>query len=383
MYFIPCINPDGYIYNISTNPKGGGMWRTNRRKYYSAIGVDINRNYGYKWGFDNMGSQSIMGAETSRGTSAFSEPETRAVKWFFENHNFLIALNYHSYSQVLIYPWGYQNMKCPDSATYDALANVITEANNYNQGNCYNMLGYLANGSSEDWMYGEQTTKNKVFAFTPEVGSGFYEPASEIIPTCQENLAANINAAALLLPFVKIDLDTQILGLVGHIAFELTNPGFSKTADVQVVLEPVDDKFEHLGSRTYTSIDLTQPLRDSIEFRLRPGEIKDDESIRCRLKYTNGYYGESYTVTFKFKASGLSVFPNPASTGITVRINSFVVSQPIEAVLFNNVGMVVKKSIMRSNSMTLDVSDLSAGIYYMKIDSKTNPLPVQRVCITR
>ena len=40
-------------------------------------GVDLNRNYGYKWGYDNSGSSNYTGDETYRGPYAFSEPETQ------------------------------------------------------------------------------------------------------------------------------------------------------------------------------------------------------------------------------------------------------------------------------------------------------------------
>ncbi len=58
MYFVPVVNPDGYVYNQTTNPNGGGMWRKNRRNNGSAglYGSDLNRNYGYMWGYDNNGS---------------------------------------------------------------------------------------------------------------------------------------------------------------------------------------------------------------------------------------------------------------------------------------------------------------------------------------
>ena len=44
LYFVPCVNPDGYIYNETNDPQGGGMWRKNR---YNNHGVDNNRNYSY------------------------------------------------------------------------------------------------------------------------------------------------------------------------------------------------------------------------------------------------------------------------------------------------------------------------------------------------
>ena len=71
MYFVPCINPDGYIYNENTDPDGGGLWRKNRRNHGGHYGVDLNRNYGFNWGFNNQGSSSSSQSETYRGDSAF------------------------------------------------------------------------------------------------------------------------------------------------------------------------------------------------------------------------------------------------------------------------------------------------------------------------
>ena len=79
--FVPVVNPDGYFYNESTDPNGGGMWRKNRRKNADgSFGVDLNRNYGYKWGTDNTGSSATPSFDTYRGPSAFSEPETIALR---------------------------------------------------------------------------------------------------------------------------------------------------------------------------------------------------------------------------------------------------------------------------------------------------------------
>ena len=76
MYFIPVINPDGYEYNRSTNPNGGGMWRKNRRlNTGGSYGVDLNRNYGpYNyWNAPNGGSSTSPLSDTYRGTAPFSD----------------------------------------------------------------------------------------------------------------------------------------------------------------------------------------------------------------------------------------------------------------------------------------------------------------------
>ena len=66
MFFVPCVNPDGYVYNQTTNPGGGGMWRKNRRNNGSTFGVDLNRNYGHMWGYDNTGSSPTSSSDTYR-----------------------------------------------------------------------------------------------------------------------------------------------------------------------------------------------------------------------------------------------------------------------------------------------------------------------------
>ena len=57
IYFVPMVNPDGFLYNEQTNPNGGGMWRKNRRNNGDGTyGVDNNRNYPYEWGCSNGSS---------------------------------------------------------------------------------------------------------------------------------------------------------------------------------------------------------------------------------------------------------------------------------------------------------------------------------------
>ena len=60
------------------------------------------------WGLDNQGSSPDGCDETYRGTGPFSEPETAAIEAFIEDHDFPVAFNYHSYSDLLIYPFGYE-----------------------------------------------------------------------------------------------------------------------------------------------------------------------------------------------------------------------------------------------------------------------------------
>ncbi|MEL6867650.1 MAG: M14 family metallopeptidase [Bacteroidota bacterium] len=116
MYFVPCLNPDGYIYNQTTNPNGGGLWRKNKRDnnedglfMQNEDGVDLNRNFSYQWGEVNGGSSGNFGSQVYRGPAPFSEPETQNLRNFCAQHNFRIGLNYHSFGNLLIYPFSYND----------------------------------------------------------------------------------------------------------------------------------------------------------------------------------------------------------------------------------------------------------------------------------
>lgn len=197
LYFVPVLNPDGYVYNESTDPDGGGFWRKNRRDNGGNVfGVDLNRNYGYEWAYDDEGSSPNPGSDTYRGPGPFSEPETAAVRDFAAAREFRAALNYHSFGDLWIYPWGFRpSFYTPDSALYVDAAREMTRANGYLYGTGDQTVGYLVNGDSDDWMYGEQGLKPKIFAFTPEVGPRFWPSQGEIIPLADENVEANLELA--------------------------------------------------------------------------------------------------------------------------------------------------------------------------------------------
>jgi hypothetical protein len=201
LFFVPLLNPDGYVYNQMVNPEGGGLWRKNRRPNIdSSYGVDLNRNYGYAWGYDETGSSKVPSFETFRGLGPFSEPETAALRDFCVEKKFSVALNYHSFANVLIHPWGHNNKESPDSAVFQRLGASMTRHNYYPFGTGAKTIGYPTNGDSDDWMYGDTLTKPAIFAMTSEVGSaddGFW-PAPDRIPLlAEQNLGANLALARL------------------------------------------------------------------------------------------------------------------------------------------------------------------------------------------
>ena len=199
LFVVPVLNPDGYVYNETTDPQGGGFWRKNRRvNGGGSFGVDLNRNYDYLWGLDDFGSSPTPSSETYRGPSPFSEPELQALRDFLEGgRSVRVALNYHTYSDLLLYPWSYDEVYTPDHERFVAMAAAMTAENGYAPGTPPDIL-YPVNGGSDDWMYGEQITKPKILSFTPEVGNvsdGFWPDPSRIEALAAENVRMNDLAA--------------------------------------------------------------------------------------------------------------------------------------------------------------------------------------------
>ncbi len=243
IYFEPVINPDGYEYNRITDPNGGGMWRKNRKiNSDGSRGVDLNRNFGYMWGYNNSGSSNVPSDETYRGTAAFSEPETQAVRNFVNSKTFKTALNYHTYSNLLLYPWGYINTQTPDNALFVEYSTDMVAYNGYENGQPPVIL-YDVNGSTDDWMYGEQTTKPKILAMTPEVGStGFWPTQAEIFPLAIENLEPNLYytwVAGESVSLINPSFSQQYFNPgdnVDLIIPQLRNKGLSDAANVSITL---------------------------------------------------------------------------------------------------------------------------------------------------
>lgn len=314
LYFIPAVNPDGYLYNEQIAPTGGGMWRKNRRDNGGSFGVDINRNFGYMWGIDNNGSSPNPSNDTYRGPYAFSEPATDNVRILCETYDFQIALNYHSYSNLLLYPWGYTEEPCPDDHIFHAHATLMTQDNNYVIGPGSTTI-YATNGGSDDWMYGEQETKDAIFAYTPELGSfsdGFWPPLSRIVPLCQENMLQNFLAGFLSGKYGQIkDLSPNIVSDHGfYMDFELKRLGFGETETWTVSIEPLDDHIIGTGDPLEIGyLEILEATQDSIWIELDP-DLLSGTSFSFALHMDNGTFVQSDTL-HKFYGITSIVFEDP------------------------------------------------------------------------
>ncbi len=316
LYFVPCLNPDGYVYNQNSDPEGGGMWRKNRRDNGDGtFGVDLNRNYGWLWGFDDLGSSPDGNSETYRGTEPFSEPETQAMRDFCNAHTFRAALNYHAYGDMVIHPWATEeNLLTPDSALFAAHAARMTRNNGYSNGTCHQVLNYLTNGSADDWMYGEQGEKPKIISMTPETGQadeGFWPPSWRIVPICQENMDQNLLQAHLVGAYASAtDRSDPVFGQLSvYASFDVQRLGLDP-ATFTVAMEPLENVISAGAPRTYADLGSLEIRRDSILLDLSP-TIADGDRVRFVLAVDNGLYTHRDTVERYYGASS-TVFAESA-----------------------------------------------------------------------
>ncbi|MCB0558784.1 MAG: immune inhibitor A [Lewinellaceae bacterium] len=310
MYFIPCINPDGYVYNEITDPFGGGLWRKNRwaDEDGAVYGVDLNRNYGYEWGADDIGSSSNPEGATFRGIAPFSEPETQAVKFFCEQRQFGIALNYHTYGNLLIHPWGYNDLPTEEDAIFKGFGRLLIRENNFTMGTGSQTVGYIVNGNSDDWMYGEDETKPAVYSYTPEVGMGsvgFWPSQSMIDELNKSCLLQNLTAAHLLLNYLEAkDNSEEILTTAeGSIGLSLKKFGLMD-GPVTVSVSAGSPNVAVLSAPQDYSLTLLEEDTYSFEYTLDEG-ISGEQEVLFAVHIDNGLYTRTDTLRKTFLQGNL------------------------------------------------------------------------------
>jgi hypothetical protein len=210
LYFIPMVNPDGIEAITRKNKKpneciGGDTL---------FFGVDINRNYPYKWdeldihplkyifgGFPKipirttvryplLDIQTLLKKGYYRGPYPFSENESKAIKQFIENRSIILSVDYHTYGEKILYPWSWSRYPPPQEDIFKSIGKNVSIINGYNlmQGSYW----YYIPGSSADWFYAEYN----IYSFTIELCSSnllIYFPVNDIIEKlCNTHLDANL-----------------------------------------------------------------------------------------------------------------------------------------------------------------------------------------------
>jgi carboxypeptidase T len=197
VWVAPMVNPDGHEYTRTQDR----LWRKNRRRNRDgSVGVDPNRNYGYMWGtLDVSTSSHVPSDQTYVGPRAFSEPEVRAVRDLVARQLFTGVLTYHSYSQLILYPWGYTNRSIKDPADLSEVRGLAEEMQRLVKGvhgKTYTAQQasqlYPTAGDTTDWTYGEYDVPSLTVELRPASAreGGFILPAEQIEPCWEENRPA-------------------------------------------------------------------------------------------------------------------------------------------------------------------------------------------------
>ncbi|GIG61853.1 hypothetical protein Lfu02_62250 [Longispora fulva] len=243
VYLLPLVNPDGRTWVQS--PAGYAMWRKNRRVNpgASCMGVDVNRNYDFLFS-SGIGTSTDACSDVFRGPSAFSEPETRNVRWMLDSFpNIRGFIDVHSYSELVLLPWGddstqtsdpgqnfanpaynglrgnpgdtvYAEYMQPDDNTWffnagNAVRDAIAAVRGRNYLVEHSVGLYPTSGTSDDYVYARHlvdTGKTKVYALTIETAREFQPAAAEAAQVIKEGCSA-------LLQF-----STQVLCLADSLA---------------------------------------------------------------------------------------------------------------------------------------------------------------------
>jgi carboxypeptidase T len=173
IWIVPMVNPDGNNKVWTVN----NMWRKNTREGY---GVDINRNYPYAWGTCNGSSGSTF-SDTYRGPAAGSEPETQAMMNLVARIQPVMSISYHSYSELVIYPFGCDGQHTPERETIESVGRALAgrlpkdgNSGTYDPGTSWELL-YAVDGGDIDWYY----NAHNVLPYVIEVNAasqGFQPP---------------------------------------------------------------------------------------------------------------------------------------------------------------------------------------------------------------
>ncbi|CAN9498917.1 unnamed protein product [Ophioblennius macclurei] len=185
-------NPDGFEYTHSRNR----LWRKTRKPNPGSrcVGVDPNRNWDA--GFGGPGSSNDRCSQTYRGPRAESESEVKSIVDFVRSHgNIKAFISIHSYSQMLLYPYGFTRTPARDRTELHNLAQRAVTAlaslfgTRYRFGSIINTI-YQASGGSIDWAYDQAIKYSYTFELRDTGRNGFVLPANQIVPTARETWLA-------------------------------------------------------------------------------------------------------------------------------------------------------------------------------------------------
>ncbi len=396
LYFVPVVNPDGFVYNETTNPEGGGLWRKNRFETTAdCIGVDLNRNYSFAYAENNSCSSTEPCSGIYRGTAAFSEAESSAVATLLSNINPNTAFSTHSTAGTFLMPYGYNTMP-PEFPLYSEWASAFLNDNNYTYGTTFQILGYTSCGTTRDYMHSEG-----IFGWTPEIGgNGFWPLPSTIIDLVDENIRPMLYQSWISGAYIDIQSHNQITPALAGETFELVveikNVGLENSTDpvtvalfsdnplvtfssemsfdqvpartkkdnlttpFQISVDPdIDEQFFDIEIRTFQGTSLNESAMVRIFIGDATPLFVDDGSVDTG-NFTNSGSGISWGISQDDSYSGISCYADsPGGNGTNSANTYYELTTPLN--LVNATGPLL--TFMTKYSLTVgDITRLEVSI---------------------
>lgn len=246
IWIVPMLNPDGHQYSVTKER----LWRKNRRPLVSAYGVDLNRNYSYKW--SNMGASGNYSSDIYQGSDEFSEPETQAIRNLAQNIPFFGAITFHTYGNMILHSWGYGYDKAPFADRLDKIGKAMARLSGKNDDPKGGKSEYLykvmessrlypASGDMCDYFYSTYGAPTYTYEMTDSIG-GFVNEDKEIEPT-----------VGLVIPMSLEFLDAlpkEFCMVFGRVVDENGNPLsidlYYKNIEFAIKTDPATGRFHHV-----------------------------------------------------------------------------------------------------------------------------------------
>ena len=380
IYFVPLMNPDGhYAVTESINE----FWRKNARDtnnngiYYQfqggtwwtdvTEGIDLNRNYNWFW---DMGGSGDPRSYYYRGDSPFSESENQAIRNLARERHFACGISFHSYGEVIIYPWDYNGEPCPDQEVYDVFALELAMRFIKDSGGFYTPLIYEAHsGQCRNWFYG--VTGSLLFCLELMPYPIFIPPGSQLV----ERTERYYNGSKYLLERLSGT------GITGHVYDAVTGEPvearveISGTISEQVMSrwnEPVYGRYIRLlNPGTYTVVSGAQGYQVQRMENIYVSDTLEVVDIYLQPAVVESEY---FTGTKTLPTGTLSVkcSPNPFNAETVISIN-LPDAGNIEAVVFDLMGREIARIYDgylpggEFNFTWKGSPDTSSGIYFIAV----------------
>ncbi|APX99946.1 M14 family zinc carboxypeptidase [Lacinutrix venerupis] len=338
LYFVPVVNPDGlkwnehldarldglvddgsYYQRKNLRPNTGGTGNTSDNR-----GVDLNRNFDYYWGYNNIGSSGTQTSGTYRGPAPESEPETQIMVDFINTRNIKSAVWNHSFANSVPHPYGGE--PTDSSGREDEYYKWHEEMTRYNRYLYGATIFYESNGLPDDWMMGGVPDNNNstgsgqaIIATTPEHGGeGFWPTPSTIIPIAKRSMRISLATAYYGGKYAKLHDLTQsnITSLSENLEFGIERIG-QTASDFTVTVTPISPNIASISSPvTETGMPVLSQRTVSFSLNLNSG-ITPNEEIQYNVKLSNDD-GIIYEANYKKYYQPTLLFDHdPDATGLT------------------------------------------------------------------